>query len=65
MTISLSRSRPQRVNQIAKDVFQLLEQQMDTLRQGLSEARLGPYLQRTKQIEELKAELTTLRRQPS
>lgn len=65
MNESSSRLRPRRVCQIADDVCELVQQQMDVLQQGLAEGELDQYLERRKQIHELQVELKALLPGPS
>jgi hypothetical protein len=65
MNGSVPRPEPRRIHQIADEVCALIQQEIDTLAQGLTEEEVEPYLERRRQIQELQAELETLRPRPS
>ena len=58
-----ARVRPRWVHQIAQEVCELVQQQVDALRrQGLAEGDLPEYMARREQIDKLQVELRNLRR---
>jgi len=65
MNLSSPRPKPRRVRQIANKVCELFQQEIDTLKLGLTEEEVEPYLERRRQIHELQAELETMRPRPS
>ena len=65
MNRSAPPSRAPSVRQIARELCQLFQLQIDTLQQGLQEEDFEHYLQRHQQILDLEALLKTLRRRPS
>jgi hypothetical protein len=56
---------PRWVHQIANEISGLVQQQIDTLQQGLVEGDLQEYIERRGQIDKLQGEVRNLRRQPS
>jgi len=65
MNGSAARPDPRRIRQIADEACELFQQEIDTLKLGLTEEEVEPYLERRRQIQELQTELVTLRRRPS
>jgi hypothetical protein len=65
MNRSASPSRPPSIRQIARELCQLFQLQIDALQQGLDEDNFEQYLQRHQQIVDLEALLKTLRHRPS
>lgn len=62
-------SRPHRIHQVANELCNLYQQQVDTLQQGtlagLAEAELKQYSEVKRKTRELQAALKTLRPRPS
>jgi len=58
-------SGPLRIHQIAHDLCELFQQQIDDLQQGTDLLNLEKYLRRRGRINELEVQLRTLRRRPS
>ena len=55
---------PNRVYQIAAEVCELFQQQIDALQHGLAEAEMEQYLERRGRIYELRAELKASQTEP-
>ena len=52
--------KPNRVHQIAAEICELFQQEIDALQHGLAEVDMEPYLERRARIYELRAELKAL-----
>lgn len=55
------RPTPPGVNQIANELCELYQEQIDALQRGLAEAEMEQYLERRRQIDGLRARLEALR----
>jgi hypothetical protein len=63
MNETSARVRPRWVHQIANEVCELVQQQVDVLQRGLAEDDLSEYLARRERIDNLQVEARNLRRQ--
>jgi polyhydroxyalkanoate synthesis regulator phasin len=62
--MSGARLTPRGIHEIAHELCELFQQQIDDLQQGLDLVNLEPYSHRHERITELEAELRALRRSP-
>jgi hypothetical protein len=59
------RATSSNINQIANELCELFQQQIDTLQRGMAETDKEEYLQRRRQIREWQAQLKARRPRPS